>query len=96
MCRQLKRCWIDKTTRYQFLDEVAKKLKIQKPSDWGRVKSETFSKCGGAYLLNLYGGSMYNLLQNVYKGGTIVQINCKILNGKKSGFQRNVKNIGKM
>jgi hypothetical protein len=52
-----------------FLDEIAKKLNIKTPSDWGKVTYDYFCGSGGSTLLNTYyNGSLFTCLQSVYKG----------------------------
>lgn len=61
--------WKSKANRRKFLDQVAVKLKIQKPSDWGKVTKIQFHEYGGGYLLNnFYRGSPYDCLSSVYEG----------------------------
>lgn len=51
-----------------FLDEIAKQLKIQIPSDWGKISVKHFYELGGRTLLNNNNGSLLVCLQSVYKG----------------------------
>lgn len=51
------------------MDEVALKLNIKKPSDWGKVTKLEFFKLGGSSLLtSYYNSSLSSCLQSVYKG----------------------------
>jgi hypothetical protein len=55
--------------RKNFLDEIAKKLNIKTPSDWGSVTTHMFFELGGSTLLKYYyNGSLFACLQSVYKG----------------------------
>jgi hypothetical protein len=54
--------------RRNFLDEIAKKLNIKTPSDWGKVTYDYFCELGGGSLLGYYHGSLFACLQSVYKG----------------------------
>lgn len=63
--------WKLEENRKLFLDDIAKKLSIKKPSDWGKVTVQHFYDLGGSSLLNnYYNGSLHACLQSVYKGIT--------------------------
>jgi hypothetical protein len=48
--------WRDKERQRKFFDELAMKLKIQKPEDWLNVPSKTFmQEEGGSYIKHAYG-----------------------------------------
>ncbi len=49
-----------------FMDNLAKKLNINKLDDWYKVSSDTVKLHGGSELLSNYKGLLYDLLQNVY------------------------------
>lgn len=67
--------WKSLENRKTFLDEVARKLSITTPSDWGKVTTHQFFKLGGGGLLNThYRGSLFACLQSVYKGIYISRI----------------------
>lgn len=51
-----------------FLDEVAHKRNIKKPSDWGKITQEEIIDLGGRSFLAQYSGSLIAGLQSVYKG----------------------------
>lgn len=52
-----------------FLDELARKLNIKSPRDWGKVTIREFHRYGGSALLTLYhNSSLFSCLQSVYKG----------------------------
>lgn len=52
----------------RFLDEVAVKLHVKSPNDWGRIKIQQIIELGGASILRQYKGSLFACLQSVYKG----------------------------
>lgn len=55
--------------RKKFLDEIAVRLNIQSPSDWGKVTQQHIYDLGGSSLLsNYYNGSLFACLKSVYKG----------------------------
>lgn len=54
--------------RRRFLDEVAMKLNIKNPRDWGKVTTRRFFELGGISLLKYYNRSLFACLQSVYKG----------------------------
>src|SRR5690348_7938558 len=58
--------WNAADNRRQFFDWIARKLKFTQPSDWYKINCETLKENGGKGLLNLYGGSVIRVLQNVY------------------------------
>ncbi len=61
--------WKSMESRKNFLNEVAFKLSIKHPSDWGKITYQRFCDLGGRTLLNnYYNGSLFNCLQDVYKG----------------------------
>ncbi len=49
-----------------FMDELAKKFNVKSREGWYKVNTNTFRKNGGSGLLNLYKGSMKNLLSSIY------------------------------
>lgn len=54
-----------------FLEQVKDTCDVQKPSDWGRIKTKDIQKLGGTTLLNRYHrGSLFSCLKSVYKGFT--------------------------
>lgn len=56
-----------------FLDEIAKQVKIETPNDWGKLTIRKFNQLGGSSILSLYNGSLLECLQSVYKGFSILQ-----------------------
>lgn len=55
--------------RKKFMDEVAVKLDIKKPGDWGKVTLPTVYKLGAYSLINnYYDGSLFHCLQSIYPG----------------------------
>lgn len=71
----------------KFLDDVAMKLNIKTPRDWGKVSQRDFYKLGGSSLLSHYNSSIFDCLQSIYKGSKLCKLVfiIKILNGKESG-----------
>lgn len=59
--------WKSAENRMKFLDTMATKLNIKKPSDWGKVKRKDIHEHRGSSLLN-YNRSVFNSLQSAYKG----------------------------
>jgi hypothetical protein len=61
--------WKSMENRRNFLDEIAKKLNIKTPSDWGKVTNQQLFEHGRSSLLgHYYNGSLFKCLQSVYKG----------------------------
>lgn len=61
--------WISLDNRKKFLEEIAFKLKIKKPSDWGKVTKHEFRKLGGNTLISYYySNSLFNCLKDIFKG----------------------------
>lgn len=55
--------------RKSFLDDLAKKLNIKKPSDWGSITAQHVHELGGGTLISTYyKESLFRCLQSVYKG----------------------------
>lgn len=52
----------------KFLDNIAIKFGIKKPTDWGNVRVISLRKAGLDILLEKHENSLFKLLQNVYKG----------------------------
>lgn len=68
--RQLpSRFWNSMENQKRFMDEIASKLCIKYPSDWGKVTGRRIHELGGNTLLRgYYNGSLFACLQSVYKG----------------------------
>jgi hypothetical protein len=60
--------WKSIENRKNFLDEIAKKLNIKTPSDWGNVTLQCFYDLQGRSILKRYNNSLFACLQSVYKG----------------------------
>lgn len=61
--------------RKKFLDEVANKLNIQNPRDWGKITTSQIHEIGGGSLLTTYyNGSLFYCLQSVYKGSNLIHL----------------------
>lgn len=53
----------------KFLDELAMKLNIKNPSDWGKFTTRLVYELGeGSLLTSYYNNSLFTCLQSVYKG----------------------------
>lgn len=51
------------------MDDIALKLNIQRPSDWGGVTVKQVSELGGSYILRrYYNKSLFACLRSIYKG----------------------------
>lgn len=72
----------------EFMDEVAKKLNIKNPSDWGKIRTQQIFNLGGQYLIiHYYGGSVYRCLKSVYKGANCLHsLTCKDVHWKREWF----------
>lgn len=62
------RFWKLMDNRRNITDEIAKKLNIRDPRDWGRITRLQIHELGGGSLLTQYDGSPFKLLASVYKG----------------------------
>lgn len=60
--------WKSIENRKKFLDEVAIKLDVKTPSDWGKVTKQRFCEVGGSRILSYYNNSLFYCLHTVYKG----------------------------
>lgn len=54
--------------RENFLQELASKFKILKPSDWGKITNQEICSAGGKSLLRNYNNSLFSCLQSTFKG----------------------------
>lgn len=55
--------------RKEFMDEIATKLNIKNPSDWGKITVRHVYELGGVTLLSrYYNGSLYSCLKSIYQG----------------------------
>lgn len=61
--------------RRKYLDEIALKLNINNPSDWGKISTRELRRAGGASLLNCYNNSIFETLQSIYEGILLIYIN---------------------
>lgn len=89
--------WKSIENHKKLLDEIAIKLNIRSPSQWGKVTRYQVRGFGGGRLLNYYSNSLYKCLQSVYKGkfGNIfTYLFLKKLNGKENGFTISLNQIG--
>lgn len=50
------------------MNEVAKKLDIEKPQDWGNIPATLVMEYGGSRLLGKYGSSLNKTLATIYPG----------------------------
>lgn len=61
--------WKSMENRKLFLDELAVKLNVKEPRDWGKIPRNRIYEFGGASLLtNYYNSSVFNCIRSVYKG----------------------------
>lgn len=63
-----KSVWNSSDYQRVFLDSVAIKFAIKKPSDWGNITNKVFTEEGGSTLLRKFNGSIANVLSNAYPG----------------------------
>lgn len=79
--------WNSIENRKKFLDEVAVKLQIQEPKEWGKVTLRQFEKLGGISLLRFYRKSLFLCLKDIYKGFIVAidWLTVKTLSGRESG-----------
>ena len=54
------------------LEELAKKLKIKEPKDWGRITTRKVIENGGIHVLRAYQGSLYKALESVFPGSYLI------------------------
>lgn len=67
--------WNSMENRRTFLDSIAAKYNIKKPSDWGKLKIGVIYENGGTTLMkNYYNDSLFVCLQSVYKGQSSYKI----------------------
>lgn len=52
------------------MNEVAIKLNIKCPRDWGRVKAKRFKELGGRAILSYHNDSLFCCLKAIYEGIT--------------------------
>lgn len=61
--------WEQIENRKKLLDEIAYKLCIKEPKEWGKVPTRRVISIGGGYVLSrFYNGSLVEFLKSVYKG----------------------------
>lgn len=58
--------WAERRHRRAFLEEVARKMGVRKPSDWKNVLGSDIRKYGGGGLLDLFKGSVFALLNDAF------------------------------
>lgn len=77
------------------MDDIATKLNIKKPSDWGKLTLQQIHQFGGASLLNTYyNDSIFACLQSIYTGSPLWLDDKKIPIGKKNGLRNILNPIG--
>lgn len=70
-----------------FFDNLAMKLDIRKPRDWGNIPFRVVIENKGGYFSFLYRGSMYLALQKIYPSKESIFLHLQQLhNGRKVGF----------
>lgn len=60
--------WTLKINQRNFLDNLASKLNIEEPRDWGSITIHQVSAHGGITLLGNYQQSLFRTLKSVYPG----------------------------
>lgn len=60
--------WSIKGNQKEFFDEIAARLKITSPSDWGKLSPKVINQHGGSSIIKKYNGSFFQALQQVYPG----------------------------
>lgn len=74
-----------------FLNEVALKLNIKNPRDWGKVTANQIYELGGISLLHSrYHGSLFACLRSVFKGNSYYPNLLLETSWKKEWFSNNV------
>jgi hypothetical protein len=58
--------WSDISLQLSLLQEIEKKLSINTPSDWYKIRNRDVIANGGRSLVNLYGGSLSKMLSAIY------------------------------
>eukprot|EP01114_Cavostelium_apophysatum_P017295 TRINITY_DN5106_c0_g1_i2.p1 TRINITY_DN5106_c0_g1~~TRINITY_DN5106_c0_g1_i2.p1 ORF type:complete len:690 (-),score=185.35 TRINITY_DN5106_c0_g1_i2:125-2194(-) len=58
--------WESKDNQRTFIEEIAKRLDVKHWEEWYTIKVSDFVECGGAGILNHYGGSLLKALAAVY------------------------------
>lgn len=60
--------WTSLEARQKFLERMALKFNIQKPSDWGKIQYNHIRGYGGSGLIRKYNNSVYQMLVDVFPG----------------------------
>lgn len=60
--------WNNPNNSKSFLHDIANRLDIKKPEDWGKVTRQTIKEHKGRYLLEKHRGSLFLTLQSVFPG----------------------------
>lgn len=68
--------WRQQENQKEFLNSIAKKLNVQKPSDWGNISKSQINKSGGSSLLKHYGESIPKMLKSIFPGNNSLMHNC--------------------
>lgn len=64
--------WSNPNNAKTFLSQLASKLGINQPQDWGRISLQTIKEHKGRYLLDRHRGSLFLTLQSVFPGLTVL------------------------
>lgn len=73
--------WKSTENRKKFMNEIANKLNIKKPNEWGKVTLRRIYELGGSSLLaGYFNNSLFSCLQATYQG---------MLSVNKINFSRN-------
>lgn len=60
--------WLKEENQQKFLNDLAKRLQIKTPNDWGKLSVRRIKDLGGSSLLSLNGNSLKRTLRSVFKG----------------------------
>lgn len=58
--------WENRANLRNFLEEIATKLNIKEPKDWGKMNNKILIRNGGGSALSAYGNSLLKTLQFAY------------------------------
>lgn len=62
----------DTKIQREFLDTLATKLGVKRPSDWGVISKSKILAHGGSSVLRFYNNSIIKTLKSVYPGNFFV------------------------
>lgn len=79
---------MNKNNQRKFLDNLAIKLNIETPRDWGNITIQKVAANGGISLLGIYQHSLFRTLKGVYTGWhsfSFESLHVKNMSGKENG-----------